>query len=95
MKLLPPNHQMYIEPSDPITTPQEFTNELVTHFSQEGKSITVQQESMEPVIEVDGDVYICKLGEPYRAFNPFHAPIRSGSMSYLGYQWIYLYRCDP
>ena len=95
MKLLPPNHSMYIEPSDPITTPQEFTGELVKHFSQQGKSITVQEESMEPVIEVDDVIYVCKLGEPYRAFNPLKVPIRSGSLSYLGYQWIYLYRCDP
>ncbi|MBM6896648.1 hypothetical protein H9X86_04575 [Pseudoflavonifractor capillosus] len=95
MKLLPHNHQMYIEPSDPITTPREFTDELVKHFSQQGKSITVQEESMEPVIEVDGVIYVCKLGEPYRAFNPLKVPIRSGSLSYLGYQWIYLYRCDP
>ena len=95
MKLLPPNHSMYIEPSDPITTPREFTGELVRHFSQESKSITVQEESMEPVIEVDGVIYVCKLGEPYRAFNPLKVPIRSGSLSYLGYQWNYLYRCDP
>lgn len=92
MQLLPPNHQMYIEPSDPITTPREFTNELVKYFSQEGKSITIQQESMEPVIEVEGVTYVCRLGEPYRAFNPFKVPIRSRSLSYLGYSWIYLYR---
>lgn len=92
MKLLPHNHELYIEPTDPITTPQEFTHELVKYFSQEGKSITVQQESMEPVIEVEGVTYVCRLGEPYRAFNPLKVPIRSGSLSYLGYQWIYLYR---
>ena len=92
MKLLPRNHELYIEPTDPITTPQEFTHELVKYFSQEGKSITVQQESMEPVIEVEGVTYVCRLGEPYRAFNPLKVPIRSGSLSYLGYQWIYLYR---
>ena len=92
MKLLPHNHELYIEPTDPITTPQEFTHELVKYFSQEGKSITVQQESMEPVIEVEGVTYACRLGEPYRAFNPLKVPIRSGSLSYLGYQWIYLYR---
>lgn len=92
MKLLPHNHELYIEPTDPITTPQEFTHELVKYFSQEGKSITVQQESMEPVIEVDGVTYVCRLGEPYRAFNPLKVPIRSGALSYLGYQWIYLYR---
>lgn len=92
MKLLPHNHDMYIEPTDPITTPQEFTHELVKYFSQEGKSITVHQESMEPVIEVEGVIYVCRLGEPYRAFNPLKVPIRSGSLSYLGYQWIYLYR---
>ena len=92
MKLLPHNHELYIEPTDPITTPQEFTHELVKYFSQEGKSITVQQESMEPVIEVEGVTYACRLGEPYRAFNPLKVPIRSGALSYLGYQWIYLYR---
>ena len=92
MKLLPHNHELYIEPTDPITTPQEFTHELVKYFSQEGKSITVQQESMEPVIEMEGVTYVCRLGEPYRAFNPLKVPIRSGSLSYLGYQWIYLYR---
>ena len=92
MKLLPHNHELYIEPTNPITTPQEFTQELVKYFSQEGKSITVQQESMEPVIEVEGVTYVCRLGEPYRAFNPLKVPIRSGSLSYLGYQWIYLYR---
>ena len=92
MKLLPHNHELYIEPTDPITTPQEFTHELVKYFSQKGKSITVQQESMEPVIEVEGVTYVCRLGEPYRAFNPLKVPIRSGSLSYLGYQWIYLYR---
>ena len=37
MKLLPYNHDMYIEPTDPITTPGEFSHQLILHFTQEGK----------------------------------------------------------
>lgn len=92
MKLLPYNHDMYIEPTDPITTPAEFSHQLILHFTQAGKGVTLLELGMEPVIEVDGVTYVCRLGEPYRAFNPLRVPIRSGSLSHLGYQWIYLYR---
>ena len=66
MKLLPYNHDMYIEPTDPITTPGEFSHQLILHFTQEGKGVTLLEPGMEPVIEVDGVTYVCRLGEPYR-----------------------------
>lgn len=92
MKLIPTNYACFIEPEDPVTTPAEMTQALARYFSSQGTSFSMSEESMEPTIEVDGQTYVCRLGEPYRAFNPLRVPIRSGSLSYLGYQWIYLYR---
>lgn len=33
-KLLSYDYKFYIEPTNPITTPEEFTNELIKYFSK-------------------------------------------------------------
>ena len=92
MKLLPYNHDMYIEPTDPITTPGEFAHQLILHFTQEGKGVTLLEPGMEPVGEGVGGTDVGRLGAPHLAINPRRVPIRSGSLSHQGYQWMYLNR---
>ncbi len=90
-KLLSYDYKFYIEPTNPITTPEEFTNELITYFSQKNMLITIIKESMEPVIKIDNETYICKLGEPFRVWKFFKTPINPIAGRFLGYKWIYIY----
>lgn len=93
MKLIPTNYACFIEPEDPVTTPAEMTQALARYFSSQGTSFSMSEESMEPTIEVDGQTYVCRLGESLHAANALGMlPMRSGSMRCLGYQWIYLYK---
>ena len=39
---------------------------------------------MEPVIKIDNETYICKLGEPFKT------PINPIAGRFLGYKWIYI-----
>ena len=40
-KLLPYDYKVYIEPTNPITTPKEFTNELIKYFYKKNMFITI------------------------------------------------------
>ena len=40
-KLLSYDYKFYIEPTNPITTPEEFTNELIKYFSKKNMFITI------------------------------------------------------
>ena len=45
---------------------------------------------MEPVIKIDNETYICKLGEPFRVRKFFKTPINPIAGRFLGYKWIYI-----
>ena len=90
-KLLSYDYAFYLEPSNPITSSEEFKNELIKSFLQQNKEIIIIEESMEPVISIDGEKYICKLGEPFRAWKLFKTPINPIAGRFLGYKWIYAY----
>lgn len=87
------NYDLYFEPVNPITTPREFTDELIKYFSKENKFLTIIEESMEPIIEIKDCRYICKLGEPFRSCKLFKTPINPTSGIFLGYKWVYIYKC--
>ncbi len=92
LSLLQPNYDLYFEPENPITTPLEFTSEILCFSKKENQFVTILEESMEPIIKIEGTKYICRLGEPLKQWNPFKSPIRSNSARFLGYQWVYLYK---
>lgn len=92
ISLLQPNYDLYFEPENPITTPWEFTTEILLFSKREDLFVTILEESMEPTVEIENAKYVCRLGEPLRAWNPFKIPIRSNSARFLGYQWVYLYK---
>lgn len=90
-KCLSYDYKFYIEPTNPITTPEEFTNELIEYFSKKNMFITIITEGMEPVIKIDNETYVCKLGEPLRVCKFLKIPIKPISGKFLGYKWIYAY----
>ena len=49
---------------------------------------------MEPVIKIDNETYICKLGEPFRVWKFFKTPINPIAGRFLGYKWIYIAICE-
>lgn len=91
--MLPYNYDLYFEPVNPITTAREFTDELVKYFSEENICLTILEESMEPIIELEEQRYICNLGEPFRTCKLVKIPINPISARFLGYRWVYIYKC--
>lgn len=92
------NFQMFFEPENPINTPVEFTNEILAWGNRENKDIVITEESMEPKLEMDNKIYICKLGDPEIASqnNPIWKAmgfkgINHSVGKYFGYKWVYLY----
>ncbi|WP_018591233.1 hypothetical protein [Terrisporobacter glycolicus] len=65
---------------------------MINYFSREGKCITIIEESMEPIFELDEGRYICKLGEPFRACKAIKCPINPVAGRFLGYKWVYIYK---
>lgn len=92
VKLLNPDYDMFIEPENPIMTKEEFTNEIMKHFHKEDRFVTMTKESMEPEIEIDGEKYICRLGEPFRTNKMFKFPVNPIAGRFLGYKFIYIYK---
>lgn len=92
------NFDSYFEPEGGINSPREFTDELLAWAKREGKDIVILKESMEPVIGMDGQTYICRLGTPNIAaqnnkvwkFMGFKG-VNHSVGRFLGYKWVYLY----
>lgn len=87
--MLPPSASYSFEPSDPITNPREFTDELIAFAQRENLDLTILKEGMCPVVELDGVRYMGMLEIPRMLHFPlsiFFAP-----RSY-GFRFAYLYR---
>lgn len=53
--------------------------------------ITIIKESMEHIIKIDNETYICKLGEPFRVWKFFKTPINPIAGRFLGINgYIYI-----
>ena len=92
----------YFEPEGGIRTPQEFTAELLRWADREHRRLWILEESMEPLVEVDGVPFRCRLAEPALAAqnNPLRRKlgipgINHAISPFLGYQWVYLYKVHP
>lgn len=90
--------EMFFEPESGINTPREFTDELIAWAEKENKELVILEESMEPKIDLNGKVYICKLGTPNVAAQNNALWKRLGFKGtnqsvgkFLGYKWVYLY----
>ena len=90
---------LYFEPEAGINTPREFLDELFAWAKREKRDLTVLEESMEPVVSLDGERYVCRLADPNLAQqnNPlWKLACRQGVTRsvgpFLGYKWVYLYR---
>ena len=90
---------MYFEPEDGIRSPSDFTAELTRWADREGRRLWVERESMEPVVELDGVRYECRLAEPGLAAQNHKLSKFLGGVGYnhsfgrfLGYDWVYLYK---
>lgn len=93
------NFAMYFEPEAGINTPREFSDELFRWARREHRDLTILEESMEPVISLDGEQYTCRLADPKLATqnNPiWKLACKQGTThtvgAFLGYKWVYLYK---
>lgn len=86
------DYDLYFEPKQPITTPEEFVDEIVKHFEEENEHVSILKVGMQPRILLNNIEYECKLGEPSRVWNPIKYPINSFSGRFLGYKWVYIYK---
>lgn len=93
------NFALYFEPEAGINSPREFTSELFHWAEKEKHDITILEESMEPVIQLDGEQYTCRLAEPKVASqnNPIwklgcKQGITHSVGAFWGYKWVYLYK---
>ena len=89
----------WFEPEAGINTPQEFTRELETWAEKAGHRLTMLNASMEPLIELNGKRFRCRLGDPKLAEQNnrlwkkfFPCGITHSVGPFLGYKWVYLYR---
>lgn len=85
-------YDLYFEPENPITTPQEFSQEIIEHFSKENQFVSIVTESMEPRIQIDDEEYFCRLGRPFRTWRAIKVPINPFAGDFLGYKWVYIYK---
>lgn len=93
------NFSLYFEPEAGINTPEEFTEELTAWAQREGKHLCILEATMEPVVILDGETYVCKLADPEIASQKnslWKVICKQGVThsvgSFLGYKWVYLYK---
>ncbi len=93
------NFSSFFEPEAGINTPEEFAAELTAWAHREGKSLEILETTMSPVINLDGETYMCKLADPKVASqkNSLWKTICKQGIthsvgSFLGYKWVYLYK---
>ena len=79
------------EPNDPITTPREFTDELIRYCDEKDMNLVINHEGMEPVVTIDNIKYIAMLEQPKMIDIPI-LPIHF-THGY-GYEWVYLYKYE-
>ena len=89
----------YFEPESGINTPRQFTSELFRWAETEQRNLVLLEESMEPVVSLDGERYICRLADPqvaqqnhpiWKRFCRYGVTHSVGP--FLGYKWVYLYK---
>ena len=92
------NFKMYIEPDSAIRTAEEFAQTLNTWARQQARHLTILELSMEPLIELEGRRYVCRLAEPrlvrynHSLFHGFNRHGINGTVGILGgFKWVYLY----
>lgn len=54
----------YFEPTKPIETAKDFTEELLQYKEDEGNDLFILEEGLEPLVEIDGKKYRCFLEHP-------------------------------
>lgn len=79
------------EPENPITTPKEFTNELIKYCDSTNKELYIIHEGMEPVVLIDDIKYLGILEQPKMIDIPI-LPIYF--VQSFGFKWVYLYEYD-
>lgn len=55
---------IYFEPRNLITNKEEFTNELLLYKAKEKNDLFILEESMTPLVELNGQTYRCYIESP-------------------------------
>ena len=89
----------WFEPKTSICGADDFARELRDWADREGRTLVIREASMEPEVELDGEAFVCRLGDP-SLVRQKHSPmshltgtgITHSTGPYLGYKWVYLYK---
>ncbi|MDO5738462.1 MAG: hypothetical protein Q4P65_04365 [Eubacteriales bacterium] len=85
----------YFEPTKPIETAKDFTEELLQYKEDEGNDLFILEEGLEPLVEIDGKKYRCFLEHP-RMIQSENVLLSAASFigNTLGYKFVYLRPVD-
>ena len=95
-ELMDLDYKLHFEPEGGINNPREFTDELLIWARKEDQDLVILEESMEPIVLLEGKQYRCRLGNPNLANGllgkmPGMKGVRTPAGPFLGYKWVYLY----
>ena len=84
-------YKFKFEPHDPITTPREFTDELIKYCDENNLDLIINKESMAPIVTIDDVKYIAMLEQPKIIDIPIFPIFYTQT---YGFKWVYLYEYD-
>ena len=88
---IPPDSDRWFEPDEPILNKQEFTKELIKYAEREKLDLMILKEGIEPIVEINGERYMCMLESPRMLKFPWS--IFFATSHSFGFKFVYLYKC--
>lgn len=94
-KFSAPRSRMWFEPKQPILTSAEFVDELMRYAEDEKKELEFIHVGMEPIIKLDGKMYLAMLEQPHTINLPeklyLLQPLFNMYGHTYGFKFVYLY----
>lgn len=87
---IPPDSDRWFEPDEPILSKQDFTKELIKYAEREKLDLMILREGIEPIVEIEGERYMCLLESPRMLKFPWS--IFFATSNSFGFKFVYLYK---
>ena len=87
---IPPDSGRWFEPDEPILSKQDFTKELIKYAEREKLDLMILREGIEPIVEIEGERYMCLLESPRMLKFPWS--IFFATSNSFGFKFVYLYK---
>lgn len=87
---IPPDSDRWFEPDEPILSKQDFTKELIKYAQREKLDLMILREGIEPIVEIEGERYMCMLESPRMLKFPWS--IFFATSNSFGFKFVYLYK---